>query len=91
MKMDMTVWLKELKVPVLDPAVYVDVTVQAVPAETAAAPQFVIAYGVPSVPYVVPFIDIAFVQLTGWVSPTLIVDAARIKPLQGAVNELDMV
>ena len=89
--MDMTVWLKALKVPVLDPAVKLDVTVQAVPPVTAAVPQFVIGSMVLSVPWAVPFIDIVFVQLTGWVPPTLIVDAAKINPSQGAVNELDMV
>ena len=50
MKMDMTVRLKELKVPVLDPAVKLDVTVQAVPPVTAAAPQFVIGSMVLSSP-----------------------------------------
>ena len=65
MKMDMTVWLKELKVPVLDPAVRLDVTVHAVPAFTAAAPQFVIEYGVSSPPYPVPFISMLLLQFTG--------------------------
>ena len=65
MKMDMTVWLIELKVPVLDPALYVDVTVQAVPPVTAAAPQFVIGSMVISSPYFVPFMYMLLVQATG--------------------------
>ena len=65
MKMDMTVWVKELKVPVLDPAVKLDLTVHAVPAFTAAAPQFVIENSVSSAPYPVPFISISLVQGAG--------------------------
>ena len=65
MKMDMTVWLILTNAPELEPAVKVDVTVQAVPALTDAAPQFVFAPNVLSVPYAVPFIDMVLVQFTG--------------------------
>ena len=50
MKMDITVWLIELNELVLDPAIKVDVTVQAVPPVTAAVPQSVIGAMVLSEP-----------------------------------------